>query len=218
MTEHFAVVGRKNSLLTGKVPITVSGRGVLCSKQLEGEGKEKQEKEEVRRGEKKVSVHHMKSWSIDILHCYSNFPLAKILQNKSSVQKTLLQKEKEKTVFGSITKGWVQGHLICNYKLYQKVKLWVDLKSREGVCFLTAGSTDKGRESWKFCLFSSLINFRNQKKACGVTAQKIWYYEVCEIWWGLIIHNFLSCRTSWMCSTLLFSTKHKFEFLLLVLV
>lgn len=218
MTEHFAVVGRKNSLFEGKVPITVSGRGVLCSKQLEGEGKEKQEKEEVRRGEKKVSVHHMKSWSIDILHCYSNFPLAKILQNKSSVQKTLLQKEKEKTVFGSITKGWVQGHLICNYKLYQKVKLWVDLKSREGVCFLTAGSTDKGRESWKFCLFSSLINFRNQKKACGVTAQKIWYYEVCEIWWGLIIHNFLSCRTSWMCSTLLFSTKHKFEFLLLVLV
>lgn len=218
MTEHFAVVGRKNSLLTGKVPITVSGRGVLCSKQLEGEGKEKQEKEEVRRGGKKLSVHHMKSWSIDILHCYSNFPLAKILQNISGVQKTLLQKEKEKTVFSSITKGWVQGHLIRNYKLYQKVKLWVDLKSREGVCFLTAGSTDKGRESWKFCLFSSLINFRNQKKACGLTAQKIWDYEVCEIWWGLIIHNFLSCRTSWMCSTLLFSTKHKFEFLLLVLV
>lgn len=27
MTEHFAIVGRKNSLLTGKVPITVSGRG-----------------------------------------------------------------------------------------------------------------------------------------------------------------------------------------------
>lgn len=213
MTEHFAIVGRKNSLLTGKVPITVSGRGVLCSKQLEGEGKEKQEKEEVRRGEKTLSVHHMKSWSIDILHCYSNFPLAKILQNKSSVQKTLLQKEK--TVFGSITKGWVQGHLIGNYELYQKVKLWVDLKIREGVCFLTAGSTDEGRESWKFCVLPSLINSRNQKKACSLTAPKIWY---CEIWWGLIIHNFLSCRTSRMCSTLLFSTKHKFEFLLLILV
>lgn len=127
----------------------------------------------MRRGEKKLSVHHMKSWSIDILHCYSNFPLAKILQNKSSVQKTLLQKEK--TVFGSITKGWVQGHLIGNYELYQKVKLWVDLKIREGVCFLTAGSTDEGRESWKFCVLPSLINSRNQKKACSLTAPKIWY-------------------------------------------
>lgn len=213
MTEHFAIVGRKNSLLTGKVPITVSGRGGSLQ-QTAGGWRERKTRE--RRGEergKKLSVHHMKSWSIDILHCYSNFPLAKILQNKSSVQKTLLQKEK--TVFGSITKGWVQGHLIGNYELYQKVKLWVDLKIREGVCFLTAGSTDEGRESWKFCVLPSLINSRNQKKACSLTAPKIWY---CEIWWGLIIHNFLSCRTSRMCSTLLFSTKHKFEFLLLILV